>query len=114
MKNVPAAWSLTPSASESNLNTFLLIIFSCNREAYIEFGDTVASRLKLSADGTIVLWPQPTDDPEDPQNVRLHLIGDHVILTPYTFQWPERRKTIQLTIVILASIVADFDSGIGQ
>ena len=44
----------------------------CNREARIEFGDAVASRLKLSPDGTIVLWPQPSDDPEDPQNVRLH------------------------------------------
>ena len=39
------------------------------REAHIEFGDEVASRLKLSPDGNIVLWPQPSDDPEDPQNV---------------------------------------------
>ncbi|KAF8500306.1 MFS general substrate transporter [Russula emetica] len=65
------------------------------KEARIEFGDTVASRLKLSPDGKIVLWPQPSDDPEDPQN------------------WSEWHKTLQLTIVILASIVADFDSGIG-
>lgn len=36
----------------------------------IEFGEEVASKLKLSSDGTKVLWPQPTDDPEDPQNVR--------------------------------------------
>ena len=43
----------------------------CTREARIEFGDEVASRLKLSPDGEIVLWPQPSDDPEDPQNVRL-------------------------------------------
>lgn len=43
---------------------------STNSEARIEFGDTVASRLKLSPDGKIVLWPQPADDPEDPQNVR--------------------------------------------
>ena len=42
------------------------------REARIEFGDVVASRLKLSKDGTKVLWPQPADDPLDPQNVRLH------------------------------------------
>ena len=42
------------------------------REAKIEFGEDVAKRLKLSADGTKVLWPQPTDDPEDPQNVELH------------------------------------------
>lgn len=39
------------------------------REARIEFGDAVAKTLKLSSDGTTVLWPQPTDDPEDPQNV---------------------------------------------
>ncbi|KAH9991576.1 MFS general substrate transporter [Russula vinacea] len=64
-------------------------------EARIEFGDTVASRLKLSPDGRIVLWPQPTDDPEDPQN------------------WPEWRKSVQLTIITLAAIVPDFDSGIG-
>nr|VWO96428.1 Benomyl/methotrexate resistance protein [Ganoderma boninense] len=38
-------------------------------EAKREFGDAVASRLKLSADGSKVLWPQPLDDPEDPQNV---------------------------------------------
>lgn len=42
---------------------------SC-REARIEFGDSVAAQLKLSKDGTKVLWPQPSDDPEDPQNVR--------------------------------------------
>jgi hypothetical protein len=42
----------------------------CTREARIEFGEEVASRLKLSPDGKIVLWPQPSDDPEDPQNVR--------------------------------------------
>ena len=34
------------------------------REVHIEFGDEVASRLKLSPDGKTVLWPQPTDDPE--------------------------------------------------
>lgn len=39
------------------------------REAKIEFGEAVAKKLKLSADGTKVLWPQPADDPEDPQNV---------------------------------------------
>lgn len=41
------------------------------REAKIEFGEDIAKRLKLSADGTKVLWPQPTDDSEDPQNVGL-------------------------------------------
>lgn len=42
-------------------------------EAHIEFGVEVASRLKLSPDTKTVLWPQPADDPEDPQNVRLLL-----------------------------------------
>ncbi|KAH9831123.1 MFS general substrate transporter [Rhodofomes roseus] len=64
-------------------------------EAKIEFGEDVAKRLKLSADGTKVLWPQPTDDPEDPQN------------------WSDRRKNFQLFIITLAAIVPDFDSGIG-
>lgn len=39
-------------------------------EAKIEFGAKVAARLKLSRDGTKVLWPQPSDSPYDPQNVR--------------------------------------------
>ncbi|KAF8873115.1 major facilitator superfamily domain-containing protein [Infundibulicybe gibba] len=65
------------------------------REAFVEFGAAIASKLKLTADGTKILWPQPTDDPEDPQN------------------WSDLRKTIQLTIVILASIVPDFDVGVG-
>lgn len=65
------------------------------KEARIELGDAIASRLKLSADRTKVLWPQPTDDPEDPQN------------------WSDRRKAFQLFILTLASIVPDFDSGIG-
>ncbi|KAL6299412.1 MFS general substrate transporter [Sparassis latifolia] len=64
-------------------------------EAIIEFGEDVAKRLKLSRDGTKVLWPQPTDDPEDPQN------------------WSDLRKNIQLLIITLAAIVPDFDSGIG-
>ena len=51
------------------------------REARIEFGERVASRLKLSSDGKKVLWPQPRDDPEDPQNVRLSVrCGDDVFL----------------------------------
>ncbi|KAI1794168.1 MFS general substrate transporter [Ganoderma leucocontextum] len=64
-------------------------------EAKREFGETVASRLKLSADGTKVLWPQPRDDPEDPQN------------------WSDFRKNFQLFIITLAAITPDFDSGIG-
>ncbi|KIP06311.1 hypothetical protein PHLGIDRAFT_465509 [Phlebiopsis gigantea 11061_1 CR5-6] len=65
------------------------------QEAVIEFGEEVASKLKLSSDGTKVLWPQPTDDPEDPQN------------------WSDFRKNLQLFIVTLAAIIPDFDSGIG-
>lgn len=51
----------------------LVRLTSCriHREAKIEFGEEIASRLKLTSDGTKVLWPQPTDDPEDPQNVLL-------------------------------------------
>ncbi|KAH9950836.1 MFS general substrate transporter [Amylocystis lapponica] len=64
-------------------------------EAVIEFGEEVAKRLKLSADGSKVLWPQPTDDPEDPQT------------------WSDARKNFQLFIITLAAIVPDFDSGIG-
>ncbi|KAJ7362552.1 MFS general substrate transporter [Mycena albidolilacea] len=64
-------------------------------EAKVELGEAVASRLKLSEDGTKVLWPQPTDSPLDPQN------------------WSSRRKAFQLFIITLASIVPDFDSGIG-
>ncbi|KAJ7255229.1 major facilitator superfamily domain-containing protein [Mycena rebaudengoi] len=64
-------------------------------EAKIEFGEAVAARLKLTPDGTKVLWPQPTDSPDDPQN------------------WSERRKSLLLIIITLAAIVPDFDSGIG-
>ncbi|KAI0725731.1 MFS general substrate transporter [Fomitopsis betulina] len=64
-------------------------------EARIEFGERVASQLKLSADGKTVLWPQPRDDPKDPQN------------------WSDARKNFQLFIITLAAVVPDFDSGIG-
>lgn len=64
-------------------------------EAKAEFGEAVASRLKLSEDGTKVLWPQPHDSELDPQN------------------WSSRRKGLLLLIITLASIVPDFDSGIG-
>jgi hypothetical protein len=54
---------------------------SFNREAKIEFGELFASKLKLTSDGTKVLWPQPTDDPEDPQNVRsLRLLHNQMCL----------------------------------
>jgi hypothetical protein len=65
------------------------------REAKIELGEATAARLKLTEDGTKVLWPQPTDSSRDPQN------------------WTTRRKNIQLVIVTLAAVVPDFDSGIG-
>ncbi|KAF7794090.1 hypothetical protein EIP86_005220 [Pleurotus ostreatoroseus] len=65
-------------------------------EARIEFGEAVAKKLKLSKDGTKVLWPQPADDPLDPQN------------------WSDFQKNLQLFIITLAAIVPDFDSGIGK
>lgn len=65
-------------------------------EAKAELGEAIAAKLKLSSDGTKVLWPQPTDSPLDPQN------------------WSTRRKNIQLLIMTLASIVPDFVSGIGR
>jgi len=64
-------------------------------EAAVEFGAEVASKLKLNKKGTKVLWPQPTDDPEDPQN------------------WSRGKKTLMLIIVTMAAFVPDFDSGIG-
>jgi hypothetical protein len=42
-----------------------------------------------------VLWPQPTDSPNDPQN------------------WTDNQKNLQLLIITLAAIVPDFDSAIG-
>ncbi|KAF9003398.1 MFS general substrate transporter [Cyathus striatus] len=64
-------------------------------EAKIELGEAVAAKLKLTSDGTIVLWPQPTDSDRDPQN------------------WSNWRKSLQLLIITFAAIVPDFDSGIG-
>ncbi|PCH45129.1 MFS general substrate transporter [Wolfiporia cocos MD-104 SS10] len=64
-------------------------------EARKEFGEDVAKSLKLSRDGSKVLWPQPTDDQEDPQN------------------WSNSRKSFQLLIITLAAFVPDFDSSIG-
>ena len=71
---------LDPKYVQSLILSFSCLLSPRNREACIEFGDSVASRLKLSPDGKIVLWPQPSDDPEDPQNVCLG-VSDHVILT---------------------------------
>ncbi|KAH7910354.1 major facilitator superfamily domain-containing protein [Hygrophoropsis aurantiaca] len=65
------------------------------QQAKVEFGDALASKLKLSPDGTRVLWSQPTDDPHDPQN------------------WSDRRKAVHLLVITLAAVIPDFDSGIG-
>ncbi|KZT10562.1 uncharacterized protein LAESUDRAFT_810156 [Laetiporus sulphureus 93-53] len=61
----------------------------------MEFSERIAKKLKLSADGTKVLWPQRTDDPEDPQN------------------WSDGRKDLQLFIT-LAAVLPDFDSAIDE
>ncbi|KAI1798394.1 hypothetical protein LXA43DRAFT_980235, partial [Ganoderma leucocontextum] len=39
------------------------------RSVPAEFGERISQQLKLSQDGSKILWPQPTDDPHDPQNV---------------------------------------------
>ena len=39
----------------------------------------MASKLKLTEDGLFVLWPQPSDDPEDPQNVRLLISSSEIL-----------------------------------
>ncbi|KAJ7855075.1 MFS general substrate transporter [Mycena leptocephala] len=64
-------------------------------QAKTVFGETLVIGLKLSQDGTKVLWPQPTDSLLDLQN------------------WSPGQKALQLFIITLASIVPDFDSGIG-
>ncbi|KAH9941285.1 MFS general substrate transporter [Epithele typhae] len=60
-----------------------------------QFGDITAERLKLSPDKSKILWPQPTDSPNDPQN------------------WSDGRKNLQLFIVTLAATMPDFLSSIG-
>jgi hypothetical protein len=84
-----------PVLLEDDIDLLLYHELRSRREAKVEFGETVAAKLKLSKDGTKVLWPQPTDSPLDPQN------------------WSTRRKNIQLLIITLAAVVPDFDSGIG-
>ena len=44
-------------------------------EAEREFGVDIARRLKTSADGRYILWPQPTSDPDDPQNCELSCVA---------------------------------------
>jgi MFS family permease len=65
------------------------------QQAKVEFGEALASTLKLSPDGCTILWPQPADDPNDPQN------------------WSDRRKALHLFVITLAAGIPDFDSGIG-
>ena len=84
MNNLQVGWSLIPSVSVS---FFFPVSCSYNprpRGAHVEFGDEIASRLKLSPDGEIILWPQPSDDPEDPQNVGpcLKAISDYSPIDP--------------------------------
>ncbi|GAA5936907.1 hypothetical protein JCM3775_002741 [Rhodotorula graminis] len=64
-------------------------------EARVEYGDEIASRLKTNSDGTKILWPQPSDDPNDPQN------------------WSSRQKSLQLLILTMSAFVPDFNSGLG-
>lgn len=64
-------------------------------EARVEFGEKAAARLKLNKRGNKVLWPQPYDTPEDPQN------------------WSSFKKNYLLLIVTLAAITPDFNSGVG-
>ncbi|KXN86661.1 hypothetical protein AN958_09839 [Leucoagaricus sp. SymC.cos] len=90
-----------PQGSESAINIYTYHEKHAGRlvldpdEAREEFGPEIASKLKLTKDGTKVLWPQPTDDPQDPQN------------------WSNAQKHLQLFIITLAAVVPDFDSGIG-
>lgn len=64
-------------------------------EARLEYGDEIARKLKLTKSGKYVLWPQPTDDPNDPQN------------------WSDGKKSLMLFIATLAAFVPDFCSGVG-
>ncbi|EGG00294.1 uncharacterized protein MELLADRAFT_111982 [Melampsora larici-populina 98AG31] len=64
-------------------------------EAEAEYGSELAGKLKLDATQQIVLWPQPSHSPDDPQN------------------WSSRKKTAHLIILTMASFVPDFCSAIG-
>ena len=71
----------------SSFSSFSLVDLHPIREAGIEFGNEVAARLKLSPDGKFVLWPQPSDDPEDPQNVGpfLKIVIDYGVVDHNSF-----------------------------
>ncbi|EGG10739.1 uncharacterized protein MELLADRAFT_103158 [Melampsora larici-populina 98AG31] len=59
-------------------------------EADIEFGEALASRLKTDETGKMILWPQPDDSPDDPQN------------------WSSKKKIQILVVLTLASFIPDF------
>lgn len=59
-------------------------------EARIEFGEALASQLKIDETGKMILWPQPDDSPDDPQN------------------WTSQKKLRILIILTLASFIPDF------
>ena len=86
-------------------------IYSALREAREEFGNELASKLKLTKDGRLVLWPQPSDDPADPQNVRSPFL--FLALLIKITQWSDAKKGLQLFIIVLAAMIPDFNSGIG-
>ena len=98
MNRMPVASSLIPSVYSFFLwqHAEEMWCTISHREAKVELGEEVAARLKLTKDGTKVLWPQPTDSEKDPQN------------------WTGSRKDIQLLIITFAAFVPDFDSGIGK
>lgn len=73
MKNIQGGWSSIPGTLMNTLLLFCLSFDFLNSKARIEFGETFTSKLKLTDDGTTILWPQPTDDPRDPQNVCVSL-----------------------------------------
>lgn len=89
-----------------------------NRQAKVEFGEALASNLKLSKDGSMVLWPQPSDDPNDPQNVRvllnINVLVQIMIIIFMVYQWSDQRKALHLLIITMAAFVPDFDSAIGR
>ncbi|WAR59455.1 hypothetical protein PtB15_11B95 [Puccinia triticina] len=64
-------------------------------EAEVELGERLASQLKLDKSGKVILWPQPSGDPSDPQN------------------WSDTRKLKNLIICTMAAFIPDFNSGIG-
>lgn len=84
--------SLTRSKSHQLHYADAQSYFPTFREARIEFGEDVANTLKLSEDGAVVLWPQPTDDPEDPQNVCCTRLNDCYVATHHcdSGQWLAR------------------------